>query len=125
MKWNEEEINFLNEHYEKYGLSYCSEKLNRHKKSVQTKAKRLNLKFKKNFFYLSEDFENVVKNCDNLSDVCKKLNLTSSYGNRKTIKKYIKIKNINVDHFYSNKPSVLGKKIDIKDILIENSTYNS
>ena len=47
MKWTQSELNFLNDHYEKFGLEYCAIELNRHKSSVQTKAKRLNLKHKK------------------------------------------------------------------------------
>ena len=125
MKWTKNEEDFIKDYYEKFGLQYCAEKLNKTKPSVQRKAIRLKIKYKKNYFYMSDEFKEIVKNNSTLSDICDKMNMSVSYGNRKTIKKYIKINNLDISHFYIIKHNVTGKKIDLKDILIENSTYSS
>lgn len=125
MKWSNEEIIFLKSHYEKFGLKYCSEKLNRNKKSVQSKSKKLNLKCIKNHFYMSDEFKELVKDSNTLSEICIKMSLVQSYGNRRTIKKYIKLNNLDISHFYIIKNKVTGKKCELKDILIENSSYNN
>ena len=39
-KWNIEDTNFLIENYEKYGVEYCSEKLNRTIGSIYTQYHR-------------------------------------------------------------------------------------
>ena len=125
MKWLNSEEEFIKNFYEKFGLQYCSEKLNKTKSAVQRKAVRLKIKYKKNYFYMSEEFKEIVKNSFTLSEICNKMNMSVSYGNRKTIKKYIKINNLDISHFYIIKHKVTGKKIDLIDILIEDSTYSS
>jgi hypothetical protein len=125
MRWLDEEVSFLKSHYEKFGLKYCSDKLNRNKKSVQSKSRKLNLKCIKNHFYMSDEFKDIIKSSNSLSDVCSKMNLVKSYGNRKTIKKYIKLNNLDMSHFHIIKHKVSGKKNKLDDILIENSTYSN
>lgn len=126
MKWNNNEIEFLIKYYEKYGLNYCSEKLNKTKSSVQSKSRRLNLKFDPGYIYKSDYFIEIVKNSNTLSEVCKKLYMTSYYGNRQTIKKYIKERNIDISHFYDeNENLTFHQIIELSNILIENSKYTN
>lgn len=123
MKWENSELDFLRENYNKYGRTYCSEQLNRSKESVQAKAKRLGLKYDRSFIYKSDKFDEIVKSSKSYSEVCKKLFLPTFYGNRQTTKKYIQLKGLDISHFYSDDIGTLGKKIDLEDILVENSTY--
>lgn len=75
--------------------------------------------------YEKDFFTKIVKESINLSDVCRKLNISTSKGNRDTVKKYINIYNIDISHFrYQSNTQINNfKKIDIIDILIEKSSY--
>lgn len=125
MKWTKDEEKFIEDYYEKYGLQYCSDNLKRSKSSIQRKAIRLKIKYKKNYFYMSEDFKILVKNSYTLTEICEKMNLVKSHGNRRTIKKYIKINDIDISHFYVVKNKITGKKFELNEILIEGSSYTS
>ena len=87
MKWEKEEIDFLHKNYKKYGVQFCSEKLKRTQFSIKTKCKLLGLRYDSAFFYKSDKFDKVVKESYNLSEICRKMKLQESYGNRQTIKK--------------------------------------
>lgn len=70
--------------------------------------------------------EKIVKESKSFSDVSRKLYNNNNCGNRQTIKKYIKIWNINVDHFVNQSQNVrenLFSKKQLSDILKENSNY--
>lgn len=127
-KWSLEEIDFLKENYPKRGSVFCSEELKRTKNSIRRKVQDLCLKVEvKNNKYLRINFEKIVKSSKSFADVARKLELPLYYGNRQTIKKYIEKYNLDISHFdygYSNNKNryVFGKK-ELKDILIENSTY--
>lgn len=123
MKWKDNELSFLRENYIKYGRTYCAEKLNRSKESVQAKAKRLGLKYDRSYIYKSNKFDEIVKSSKSYSEVCKKLFLPTYYGNRQTAKKHIQLKGLDISHFYSGDIGSLGKKIDLENILVENSKY--
>ena len=76
--------------------------------------------------YIKENFTEIVKNSNNLTDVAKNLGLTAFCGNRSTIKKYIKLYCINISHFkidYSKRKN--RSKIKLSEILIQNSTYDT
>jgi 5-methylcytosine-specific restriction endonuclease McrA len=75
--------------------------------------------------YKKEFFEKIVSSSINIKDVARNLGLTTSCGNRNTIKKYIKIHGLDTKHFYIPKRKDFSKtnKIDLKDILISGSTY--
>lgn len=66
----------------------------------------------------------IVSESFTLSDVARNLGLKPSKGNRDTIKKYIKLYNIDISHFKYTNNNHSNKKININDILIENSFYN-
>lgn len=75
--------------------------------------------------YNEEYFSEIVKISINFKDVCRKLQIGTTYGNRQTVKKYIIKYNLNIDHFYTPPSSVKNFiKREFKDILIKNSTYN-
>ena len=125
MKWKENELNFLQKNYHKYGPFYCSKILNRSGSSVSSKSKRMGLKYDMSIVYKSDIFKEVVNNSSSYSDICKNLNLPSHYGNRQTIKKYIEYRNLDISHFFNKELIPIFKKIELKYILIENSTYRS
>jgi hypothetical protein len=72
--------------------------------------------------------EQLIKLCKNAgcySDVCRKLELIPS-ANIRTVKKYIKLYDIDVQHFdpYKHRKQVPRDKIPLNQILVENSTYH-
>lgn len=69
----------------------------------------------------------MVKSSNNISEIAKKLKLSTGHGNRQTIIRYIKRYNIDTSHFniiYKNNNKNFNK-IDINNILIKNSKYVS
>jgi hypothetical protein len=79
--------------------------------------------------YLKENFEPIVLNSKNLTEVLIKLKMTTKGNSRETLKKYIREYNINISHFETiserNKINGKFKKISLKNILIENSSYKT
>ncbi len=80
--------------------------------------------------YEREFFTNIVKHSKNITDIAKNLGLKPFCGNRNTIKKYIKLYDINISHFTINYDinSVAnnlfqGKKTS--EILICNSNFDT
>jgi len=76
--------------------------------------------------YKKNSFSKVVKESINLSDVTKNLGLKNFCGNRDTVKKYIKMYNLDTSHFHIDY-SLRNKskyKLNLIDILVENSTYD-
>jgi DNA-directed RNA polymerase subunit N (RpoN/RPB10) len=77
--------------------------------------------------YEKEYFTNIVNRSKNITDIAKNLGLVPYCGNRRTIKKYIKLYNVDISHFTINYDSYTknfqGKKLG--EILIENSTYDT
>lgn len=76
--------------------------------------------------YEKKFFEEIIKKSKNYVDVCKNLNLGTTYGNRQTIKKYVELYNLDVSHFYTPIPKSKGHfkaKNLFNEILVENSTY--
>lgn len=80
----------------------------------------------KNEKYEKEEFTKLVLSSNNLSDIAKKMGLNPFCGNRNTIKKYIKLYNIDISHFridYSNR--INRKKRDLSEILVIDSVFNN
>lgn len=119
MKWTEKEIEILIENYEKFGPTYVSELIERTPKMISHKALNIGLKYDSSQFYKSDDFDILVSNSNNLTDICKKLKLKLTGGNRNTIKKWIEQKNIDTSHFFIKK--VQGKIKSIEEIFVEHS----
>ncbi len=74
--------------------------------------------------YEQKFFEKIVKESINIKDVTRNLGIGTTYGNRKTIKKYINLYNLNTSHFYVPRNNVNPKhKIDLSLILVSGSSY--
>jgi len=81
--------------------------------------------------YDKDELEIIIKSSYSISEVCEKMNIRQAGGNYKTIKKYIKLFDINSDHFRGQgwntgeryKP--FGKNFKLEEILIEESTYTN
>lgn len=80
--------------------------------------------------YTKEQLELAVKSSYSIAGVLRALNLAQHGGNYKTIKKYIKLWNLDTSHFtgqghLKNKTHNWSPSIALKDILVEYSTYNT
>lgn len=79
--------------------------------------------------YLKENLEPLVNTSKSYREVCRKIGISESGNGYKTIKKYIELHNITTEHFLSREEHLLKlkqiKTIDLKDILIENSSYSN
>lgn len=73
--------------------------------------------------YEKISFSKTVRESNNLSDVCRKLSLNPTKGNRDTVKKYILNYNLDTTHFRYNLNKQKISKYELSEILIENSTY--
>lgn len=81
--------------------------------------------------YTKELLQEAVSKVFSYSDVCRYIGLNPHSGNIKTIHNKIDEYKINVTHFNRGKKSVLikqksgGKKINLSEVLIKNSTYKN
>jgi len=81
--------------------------------------------------HTKEELEQFVKKSLSITDLCKQLSIIPAGGNFKTLKKKIKDWNIDISHFtgsawnVGNRYKPFGKKRDLKDILVENSTHTN
>jgi hypothetical protein len=127
-EWTEEEELFLIQNYPKYGSKFCSTFLKRPTGGIRHRAKKLKLKWEGIKETYHKDFlEKIVKESNNIGVVLEKLNLRKAGGNYKVIHKYIKEYNLDISHFIKGEfklGSSPKNKLDLDDILIENSTYN-
>lgn len=129
-KWSEAELEFLKENYEKIGPLKCSQQLNRTTRGCQLKARKLNLKFKlTKAYYEKENLENIVKESKSYTDCLKRIGLSNRPGNYDTLKKYIKIHQLDISHFYSDytgglKRYNLESKKPLNEVLVQNSTFS-
>ena len=82
--------------------------------------------------YIKENLEPIVKNSKNWAEVLRTLSMTTTGNSRKTLKGYVELHKIDISHFETKKERYkrvngkLGKirRIPLKEILIENSTYH-
>ncbi|MCK9567336.1 HNH endonuclease [Candidatus Pacearchaeota archaeon] len=66
-----------------------------------------------------------VSDSKHLAEVMKKLGITTGTNNYKTIKKSISGLNIDTSHFATTFPHIVGVKIPLEEILIQNSPYTN
>jgi len=125
--WKKEEETFLKENYPIYGVKHCCECLNKSKLSIIRKVERLKLKRQFNYRYEKESLQKIVQESKSYSEVARKLNITTNYGNRQTIKKYIELYKLDVSHFdfgLSNN-QIIRKRWKTQEMLTKNSLYTS
>lgn len=79
-----------------------------------------------------EKFEQIVKESTSYSEISRKLYGNNFYGNRQTIKKYIKLCNIDINHITSSSiPYKFTKRYNqfqkkpLSDILVKDSTFDT
>lgn len=118
-KWEEHEINLLILKYEEVGPTILSKELNRNPKNISNKARSIGLVFDSSKFYKSEEFNIIVSKSNNLVDICRNLNLKLTGGNRNTIKKWIRDKNLDTSHFHIERKNI-NKKTEV-EMFISNS----
>lgn len=118
-EWLQKEKDLLSQYFPKMGAEYCSKVIGRTKRACQEMAKKL--KLKRTFIYENkEEFEVLIKSSKSYTECVIKIGLSPRCsGNFQTIKKYIKLYEINIDHFESgfkigNTPK---NKLNLKDIL--------
>ena len=80
--------------------------------------------------YNKEYFESIVRKSINISDVARNLKLNPFCGNRNTIKKYIKLYNIDISHFTitHNTNGIINNLLQyrkLSEILIKNSNFST
>lgn len=76
------------------------------------------------------DIVNIVKNSKNRHEVLKKLNWDCNTQGYRKLSKIIRVNNIDITHFETpkelyNRTLRIQKRIELCDILIENSTYEN
>lgn len=123
MNWSESDIQMVINFYEIKGPTILSKDLNRTPRAIGNKAKKLGLKFNSSSFYESVEFDKVVSESKNIVDICRNLNLKLTGGNRNTIKKWIKSKDLDTSHFCIERVAPQGRKFNIDEICVEKSTY--
>jgi hypothetical protein len=83
--------------------------------------------------YLRENFEPIVKNSKNYTEILQKLGLGIKGNSRPTLKKYIKLYDIDISHFESKVERYMrtntklnnSRKISTIEILVSGSTYTN
>lgn len=79
--------------------------------------------------WLKESLILAIKECNTQADVLKKLGIRDAGGNFDTLRKYIKLYNLDTSHFVKNYYVMskygTNKKIPLSEILVEHSTYNN
>jgi hypothetical protein len=129
MKWTKEEIDYLNENYTKYGLDICCKNLNRTKRAIQLKRKKLKIetKYSVKDKWQEENLKEVVNNSKTHIECLRKLRITNFGSSYNTLFKYIKKYDIDDSHLVNTKEQItnLNKKIDLCLILVEKSKYST
>lgn len=128
--WLDSEVEILVGNYSSFGPNECVKLLpNKTKKQITSKASKLGISYNNASVsrYEIDKFSNIVKESISISDVTRKLGLSTGRGNRKTVSKYIDIYKLDTSHFKNEKYNNLEhlKGYDLEDILISGSTYYS
>jgi transposase len=91
------------------------------------KSVSINGQFKKTIDskYTKEILEKIVRESNSLTEVIEKLKNVPRGRNFDTIKKYIKLYNLDISHFYKNNRKIMSKCASIDDYLILDSKIGS
>lgn len=126
-EWSEKEKELLITFFPTMGASYCSELTGRSKRGCQEMAKRLKLRriFK---FQDESELRRIIKESTTYTNCVIKLGLSPRCsGNFQTLKKYIKIFDIDISHFDGGKfknGNIPKNKIDLNNVMKKNSFIN-
>jgi hypothetical protein len=94
-------------------------------------AKKLKIKYEvTKEYYEYQNLKNIVSDSFSYSDCLRKMNLSTRPGNYTTLKKYINLYKISIEHFYKNQIGGLNNyvfniKKELSELLVENSTYST
>lgn len=135
-KFEKSEIDFIIEHYPSKGAKYCAAKLNRTVVSVRRKIERIKTEDKidircseqyKNQNLQKENLQQFVNESISFTDLCLKIYNNDWYGNRQTLKKYIKKHQIDTSHFgfEQRKPTTPRTVKSLSELLVENCNTNT
>ncbi len=130
-KWSIREDNVIINNYPSFGIQGCIDKLDRTKKSIVLRARKLNIKKLYNgqniLLYKKENLEELIKNSSSFSEIARKVNMSPANAYT-TIKKYAIKFNIDFSHFTGQLQHIKNlsksKQIPLSEILIENSSYS-
>jgi len=75
--------------------------------------------------YEKKHFSDIVKKSRSYTDVARKLNIGTTCGNRQTIKKYIKIYELDIAHFDFKGEYTKRQHLGLNEILVKNSKYTN
>lgn len=83
--------------------------------------------------YKKENIELIIKKAKNWTDVLRSLNMSLHGNSRATLKKYVKLYNISISHFETDKDryirvngnSGIQKRIPLTEILVSDSAYTN
>lgn len=134
--WTKEEDDFLRENYHKKSAFSCAIELRRSRKAVFKRARTIGIAFSikhsKHAFYDFDILSNYIKTSQCKKEVLEKMGLRAAGGNYKVLDKYLRLYNLDISHFdsYEIQREVLKKyrkkrKRPLKEILVENSTYEN
>lgn len=127
-KWTKEDIEILSTIYQNYGPKKCSSLLGRTHRACQLKAKKLNIKYIRKFYYEKEFLQKIISESTSYASCIEKIGISARPRNYETIKGYVNDYSIDVSHFFKNKidgikKSTEDRKWSIDDILVQNSKY--
>lgn len=81
--------------------------------------------------FTKEQLEEIVKDVLSIAEICRRVNIRPIGGNYKTIRKYLKLYDIDISHFTGKawnsgiNYKFFGIKYELNDILVKDSTYMS
>lgn len=84
-------------------------------------ASKLDIFFTKNSKYDKEYLIEIIKDCLSYRDLFRQLDILDNCGNRKTLKKYILMYDIDISNF-KRKSTI--RNIKLQDLMVKNSTYS-
>lgn len=135
-KFKQHEVDFIIQNYPNRGAKYCAEQLNRTLLSIRKKIERIKnvdkidircIEQYKNLNLQKENLQKFVNESKSITDLSFKVYGNDFYGNRQTLKKYVKKHNIDCAHFTSEERKIrLPRNVrPLKELLTENSTADT
>lgn len=130
-KWSKEERDFAIQHYPMYGIVWCAESLKRTTSAIRRIVWQSSLKSRRiKRIYHKELLEPIIKESYCMADILRKLSMCVNGSNHETIKKYIQLYDLDINHFDPKRirREKLAQNINkktLEEILVKNSNYGS